>query len=56
MTFQTPGAIKPDPGLVVEFSPYDPDRVPPPILQSWGDKPIPPLTWAEGPKPKQWRR
>lgn len=56
MTSKTPGATKPDPRLVLEFSPYDPDRVPPPILQSWGNKPIQPLTWSQGPKPKRWRR
>jgi hypothetical protein len=53
MTIQSPGAIQPSTSWVLEFCPYDPDSVYDDIRRSWGDAPLTPLSWAEGPPPRR---
>jgi hypothetical protein len=55
MNSQSPGAIRPSTELVLEFCPYGLEPVYEDVRRSWGDEPLAPLTWAEGPPPRRWR-
>lgn len=52
----TPGVIPFTSPYVMDFCLYDPENIPPEIIRSWGDKPLEPLSWAQGPPPKRWRK
>jgi hypothetical protein len=56
LTVDSPGVVRFEPGLVMDFCEYDPDEVPLDIRRAWGDEPLEPLSWAQGPPPKRWRR
>lgn len=49
LTRQSPGVV-PAPNPVMKFWPYDPTDVPDEIKSSWGDDPLPPLTFAQLPE------
>jgi len=45
LTKSSPGVL-PEQPVQIAFSPYDPEDVHKEIIESWGEEPLAPLTWA----------